>query len=568
MSSPTQRGDTNDLVSEAPSSLYVVVKFNTGAVNTGAVDEGTLESLYNPEHQFSTGDADLERLVDSLPPVLNWQQIFETFHGENSVSFGPLSTTLSWDQLKQLNQEARETREQDKELDQKRDLGLDEDDRYSRGEEPPAPALHAFFRFDLDAAHEDDEVLLNRLVALIRASDHTVATAYLARDAALPPRSRTAYLQPSNMVLSQGYFADSADSGMSIASFLGEHPEADGRGIRLADVEQGWFTDHPDLPTIDGWSLLSGENVAVRGRHPDPVHARQVGLHGMMVLGIIVAKRDGRGVNGIAPGTEIELASELVYRVWDGKYVGNLYSAITSATYWLRKGDVLLIEAQQKPPTITDNGVERTGFNVPVEIRQDIFEAIQTATWKGITVIEPTGNNVLANGQGNGISLDEITAELEDGSTSTLFKWDSGSVLVAAGSNLEDRANFTRLSSSNHSQYTNSFADGDYLWVLDPPSAAYSTTPLTPSQLNDLYEQIKRGGTSSAAAIIAAVAVLLQSLAKSKGRVITPDIMRQLLSSRVLSSQDRKAAGIGVMPDLVKIINRFPNLTAVSDPRR
>lgn len=538
--------------------LFVIVKFRAG------VEETSLRGLAG--NRFSTREQD----PNGLPDLLNWPDIFNETQGENSISFGPLSTELGFDQLRDLDKQGRDFRQLMS--GQHLNLELDREGNpvnWSGDIEPPAPELETFFRIDLELAEgkSEEEVIAfyERLIELINQRSDTVEMAYLASDAAPPPRSRTAYLDPANATHPQGYFAPRARGGIGIASFLAVNPQADGKLVNLIDVEQGWYGDHPDLPGIQFNPPFKGDNIALKANFLPATYAHDVGLHGLMTLGLLVAKHNGQGVNGIAPGiASLRLSSEWKFSKQLKRYVRNTYDAITGAANALRAGDVLLIEGQQQPPIISVDGVNLTKTNAPVELRPDLFNAILAATQKGVTVIEPTGNNLP-----NGISLDNVSVTVS-GTVYQLFKKDSGAILVAAGANaLLYPETFARAASSNFGKYIDCFADGDWLWVLDPPATNRPVgNPLTPAQLLDLYVEIASGGTSSASAIVAGVAVLLQSLARQSNRIIPPLTLRTILSDALLNtpSMDPPTDRIGVMPDLDAIMATYNKLATVSIP--
>lgn len=289
---------------------------------------------------------------------------------------------------------------------------------------------------------------------------------------------------------------------------------ADGSGVALVDVEQGWTLDHEDLAAA-GISLISGCNDRYHG-------------HGTAVLGITVAGDNCKGGVGIAPGAGARVVSE-----WRCCGNFNTAEAILSARAAVKAGDVLLIESQ----TELDDGT-----NLPVEIQTAVFHAILSATGHGITVVEAAGNKEpLASGD-----LDQTTND----AGKFVFKRadsdfrDSGAILVAAATANQPYSDLM----TNFGSRVDCFARGDF---IDTCSADGWVDVSTTGYLS------RFGGTSGAAAIVAGAALLLQSWRVKTGRsVYSPHELRTLLSHPCLNTKaDPLSKKIGVMPNLRAIID-------------
>lgn len=298
----------------------------------------------------------------------------------------------------------------------------------------------------------------------------------------------------------------------------------DGAGVKLrfADVEQGWHLNHSDLPT--GIQLIHGINKDLP--------------HGTAVLGIIVAQDNGTGCVGISP----YLQSTMVSSVWPDSKTDypDRYQAILAAITRLEFGDVLLLELQIDAKGYYP-GNDRLDWygGLPAEVDSPLFELIQTATSKGIIVVEAGGNG--------GWDLDDF-----DPYAAPHWTKDSGAILVAAVDAPAGRSGYSRRVSSNYGNRINCFAWGSQIYVPYDLSGAQQWVP-------------GFGDTSGASAIIAGAALAVQGYAKmSLNRTLSPDEMREVLRnpatatlSENSTSADPNADRIGVMPDLRQIINNL-----------
>jgi subtilase family protein len=209
----------------------------------------------------------------------------------------------------------------------------------------------------------------------------------------------------------------------------------------------------------------------------------------------------------------------------------------------LHFGDVLLIESQ----------VHDEDFRIwPVETRRMTFDLIELATKKGIIVIEPAGNGDDSTSP-DGNNLDEYKNALENKildrtSGNNDFK-DSGAIMVAAASDQEEHS---KLRSSNFGNRIDCFAWGKNVYTADDPAILNDSSRPDPDKPYWNFS-----GTSSAAAIIAGAAIVVQSIVEASDRPrLNPAQMREILSKNGTSSER-----IGVMPDLKKIIDEvLPSL--------
>jgi serine protease len=305
----------------------------------------------------------------------------------------------------------------------------------------------------------------------------------------------------------QGYL-DPAPDGID-AQFAWTVAGGDGSGQRVIDLEQGWTLNHEDL-NAHGPSLLFG--VLVDGSRP----------HGTAVLGEICAVDNALGCVGIAPNVAgVDVVSH-------SGSTANVPDAILAAVDTLEFGNVLLLEVQTVPPD---------PFGAPVEIRDDVFEAIRLASALGIIVVEAGGNG--AN------NLDTITnaGGLQVLNPASANFRDSGAIIVGAASSTVPH---TRMNFSSFGARVNCYAWGENVDTCS--SNAGGSTTLYTGTFN---------GTSSASPIITGAALAVQgALQAAVGFRLGPIEMRALLGNAATGTASNNPAidRIGVMPNLQAIL--------------
>ena len=288
-----------------------------------------------------------------------------------------------------------------------------------------------------------------------------------------------------------------------------------GGGVWFADVEGGWNADHEDLP---------GDRIKhVAGQ---PIRDPSWSAHGTAVLGEVVGRDNGKGVVGIAPDVERVFTSSI-----GGISVAN---AIDAAATQLRPGDVLLIELQGGGPR---------GRYVPVEYWDDVFDAILAHTRRGVVIVEAAGNGAE--------NLDhDIYRKKFDRS-----RRDSGAIMVGAGGPPRDGfSDRERLDFSNYGGrvdvqgWGRKVATLDYgdLQSCDGEDNAYYT---------DRHYTNEFSGTSSASPIVAGAAVILQGIARERGSVLAPAVLRDLLRRTGTPQAGNTREQIGPRPDLARAIS-------------
>jgi hypothetical protein len=341
--------------------------------------------------------------------------------------------------------------------------------------------------------------------------------------AAVAPEASDPVVGTTNPLFSHQGFLAPALTGIGAAAAWARG--ADGSGIRVVDLEQGWVLDHEDLPP--GIRLLDGVNRPTSH------------YHGTSVLGVLVARDDARGVVGIAPGATTDVISYATRDPTTNKTPQRVADMISAAARSLNFGDVLLLEAQ------FHELVDGQKKAVPVETARVVFDAIRLATAKGVIVVEAGGNG--------GFDLarfkDRKGRHVLDPSRPEFQK--SNAIVVGGCTKGTPHA---IDSASNHGGRIDAYAWGDGIvtagrFGVEDQRHIYWTGILT------------FGGTSGASAIIAGVCLLVQHLRLlltplgSSGR-LGPAGMRALL--RKPTNGTAVTGDLARMPDLAAIIaNEF-----------
>ncbi len=329
-----------------------------------------------------------------------------------------------------------------------------------------------------------------------------------------------------------------------------------GEGVRFIDIESGWNLEHEDLLRADG-SPVVRELVGVN--HPyDGWRA-----HGTSVLGIVLAQDNGRGNIGIAPNAAASVVSEVVARTAEYDDVVDRTRAIEVAIWRLEFGDVLLLEAQYVADCMAD---ETRPW--PAEVEDAVFALLRFAAAWGIIVIEPAGNGEwdmdteefvqqVANADSGWCQESPCKRRVTLNPASRRFR-DSKAIMVAGGTSSVPHG---RWSETNFGKRIDCYAWAENIHALttrEGPPGVYSS-----DYTSDAAAEHERhghdhsfNGTSGASAIIAGVALVVQSAAKKlRGHRLGPDEMRALLRNPARGVKSARAADrIGVMPDLKKIL--------------
>ena len=326
-------------------------------------------------------------------------------------------------------------------------------------------------------------------------------------------------------------YLNSDDNGIYAREAWPE-PGAKGDYVQLIDIENGWNISHEEFPSF----------FAV------PDYIDEDDDHGTAVMGMLVARHDGSGIDGIVPNA----AAGLVTNDRGPFRTRNNAGAVLEAAALLSVGDVILLEAQTGGPSGTDCPCEwdegsphpQCGL-VPVEWADDAYDAIVAAASAGLIVVEAAGN-----GQAN---LDD---ERFNGRFDRAQR-DSGALIVASsaidsrvrrcystfGSRIDLHGWGTGIMTAGYGVANNDCSPGDATCL----SAGEARVG---GDRNQWYTP-NFGGTSGASPMVTGAAVALQGVMLARGYSPLNWLeMRQVL-----------VAG-GTRPDPGHLIGPLPNIVA------
>lgn len=145
-----------------------------------------------------------------------------------------------------------------------------------------------------------------------------------------------------------------------------------GQGIQVADIEWDFDLSHPDLLANNITPLFP---LTEKTDQAD---------HGTAVAGLIMGKKDGKGITGLAYKLDMFYA---ISELSSGRI-----EAIIASKQKLHAGDIVLYEMQ----TVCEHHAY-----VPADYEMHIWEATRTLTEAGIIVIMAAGYGDLFHGDGN-----------------------------------------------------------------------------------------------------------------------------------------------------------------------
>lgn len=341
-------------------------------------------------------------------------------------------------------------------------------------------------------------------------------------------------------------YLDPAPNGID-AQAAWSLPGGNGSNVNIIDIEGDWVLDHEDMVQpffVDNRPLLiSAANSimpqeSLRGRN-----------HGTAVIGILRARDDGHGITGIANGSDYGVVSvirESLPEIDPSLFYRMTADAVNVAAANLNAGDVILIE--QHAPFMPANtafvcscNCDQLGY-VAVENWQAEYDAIFSATARGIIVVEAAGNG--------GMDLDN---SIYNGRFNPSTR-DSGAIIVGAAEvNSSLITNHNAACFSNHGSRVDVHAWGENIWSLGYGDGAQNNG----SDERQWYTN-SFGGTSGASAIVAgAVAAIQGARIGSDNTPLGFIDMRQLLINT--GTPQSGTNHIGPQPDLSSALNDLIN---------
>jgi hypothetical protein len=190
---------------------------------------------------------------------------------------------------------------------------------------------------------------------------------------------------------------------------------------------------------------------------------------------------------------------------------------------------------------------------LPIEFEPDVFNAIRTATQRGIVVVEPAANG-----------FENLDDPIYNGAFNR-SKRDSGAIIVGAGlppagiyGPGPDRE---RVEESNYGSRVDVQGWGRFV-----TTCGYGD--LRQEQGENNWYTTLFGGTSSASAMVAGAAAVLQSIVKERGLPpLTPARLRQLLVSTGTPQTGNLNQQIGPRPNLRAAIEALDSESPGGGPR-
>ncbi|MBX7207008.1 MAG: S8 family serine peptidase [Verrucomicrobiaceae bacterium] len=320
-------------------------------------------------------------------------------------------------------------------------------------------------------------------------------------DAPSPPPASD--IAPPTPLLSGGQSYRSAGSGIDVdyvwnALGVRGHPS-----VRLTDCEYSFNATHEDLA---GLTQIQPGVVSMYTAFGDD--------HGAAVQGMLGAGVNGYGMTGCAPACAAWFFPEFSTLASGSQ---NRAACVTAAIAASAPGDVVLLEMQA-------TGAQ--GGYGPAEYSPSVFNAVKLGADAGVIIIGAAGNGA---------------ENLDDAAYAAYrSRGDSGAIIVGAGT-----AARAPLSFSTHGLRVN--LQG---WGEGVSTTGYGTLAIYGGDANQKYAS-DFGGTSSAAALVSAAAVLLQSVAVEICETrLSPAEMRALLVSSGRAQTGDVTRNIGPLPDL------------------
>lgn len=319
----------------------------------------------------------------------------------------------------------------------------------------------------------------------------------------------------------QGYLYDNPGHNFEAAWNLGLF----GQGQHLHNVEYGFHKSHEEFVDNPLVQLAEGTQVNASA-YFDYIN------HGTATHGVLVADPEEYGVTGAIHQAQLTLHTE-----WPTTGY-NRVAAVAQAIDASNPGDVLLFEMQAYLGVATPINIY-----APAEYNSAVWDLTAAATANGRVIIAAAGNGAQ--------DLDsEFYAEYRS-------RGNSGAILVGAGSNsvLHQAEWYTNYGSRVDVQ----------AWGNQVLSTGFGDYVRYNNDLNQAYGWFS--GTSSASALTAAAAVLLQQAALNwLNRPLTADEMREILVSTGYPQGGNLAKPIGPAINVEAALQQLQQLqTAVVD---
>ena len=365
-----------------------------------------------------------------------------------------------------------------------------------------------------------------------------------------------------NYVYLQGYL-QAAPNGVD-ANYAWTFTGGSGLGVKMIDANGAYNLNHEDLPTP---FYPAGAQSSTN-------------QHETAEIGIVAAINNGYGMTGIANRACVGyVRPDCGITACDGATRCDYSGAIREATSVLGPGDVIWIPSQTSSCLEPDLSLPSTSLcglvdsttpakeldKIPVEWRQEAFDAISEATAKGIIVVEAAGNRARNLDDPRYLrrfdrsSRDSGAIIVGSSQTPMMTTQDISTCEISAAQPLAPlpSSNYgSRVDVQGWGRRVASTGAGD--WPNKAPSAFLP--PLAPVELEQYY-LTGFGGTSAATGIVAGVVASIQGFLKAIGRPpLSPAEMRDLLVATGTPQKDIDWDGNGTVDP--RHIGPQPNLRA------
>lgn len=369
----------------------------------------------------------------------------------------------------------------------------------------------------------------------------------------------------------QQAYLQAGNGGLNVAA--GWNAGLTGAGISVVDIEFFWNVNHEDLQ-LDPNNLFP-PTLPAEGTLPDYAPGDLTTQHGTAVVGVIAGKKNGIGIDGIAPSANVYLqqTTDAAYTPY-GSAPGLLtylieYYAGEPSTVAIHPGTIFLEEFVKSHPDKPGSCAAPSTPNalapncVPIEAYGFEYTVIKEAVENGIVVIEVAGNSgadigLLPAGEiSTGGLLSPNLNITGDDPTS------SGAIMVGASNGPA----MEKLPASNCGTRVDVYAWGQQVVTAGYGDLGYGTNP-------EQWYTATFGGTSAAGAQIAGMAALLQEYVRKlypseiqagKDVYLNGRQLRQVLVASGAGQAAKNTGGceIGVQPDLGKAMQLLNDKTIV-----
>lgn len=330
-------------------------------------------------------------------------------------------------------------------------------------------------------------------------------------------------------------------------------PGALGDNIDVVSIEYDANINHEDLvrspSTIDAW-------WPNRYVWSTPAEADFMISHGTSTIGVIAAKRDGIGADGIAPNARVHFSSAT-----EGPYLPEVPGGPPEGS-----GDPnIFYDAYSR---LAPGSVVTTNYGSPVEQDPAVADVITFGTAAGVITIEAAGNED-ENFDGPGWANTSLAAGGPD----------TGAIIVGASGPQGCPYGPTNASKPRHRLEDSSYGErvdvqGPGACVSAPMSWShwsYGGPDNFGSNANDGYTANYTGTSSASSAIAGVVAALSGAYQERVGKPLTPALARATLKNPALSQPQNNTyepGNIGPLPNLTAAINAIavPDAQAPSQP--